>query len=61
MLGYFLKVEIVSDNEPVFVSGIKQAQMLRSRSRSGLEAIVQQSKSFDKGRTAIAERTVQTV
>ena len=59
MLDYFRKVEIVSDNEPVIVSGIKQAQMLRSR--SGLETIVQLSKSFDKGRTAIAERTIQTV
>ena len=59
MVGYFRKVEIVSDNEPVIVAGIKQAQMLRSR--SGLETIVQQSKSFDKGRTAIAERTIQTV
>ena len=53
MLGYFRKVEVVSHNEPVIVSGIKQAQMLRSR--SGLETIVQQSKCFDKGRTAIAE------
>ena len=59
MLGYFRKGEVVSDNEPVIVSGIKQAQMLKSR--SGLETIVQQSKSFDKGRTAIAERTLQTV
>jgi len=32
MLGYFRKVEIDSDNELVIVSGIKQAQMLRSRS-----------------------------
>lgn len=59
MLGYFRKVEIDSDNELVIVSGIKQAQMLRSR--SGLETIGQQRKSLDKGRTAIAERTVQTV
>ena len=49
VLGYFPMVEIVSDNEPATVSGIKQAQILRSK--SGLET-VQQSKSFDKGRTA---------
>ena len=59
VLGYFRKVEIVSDNEPVIISGVKQAQILRSR--SGLETIVQQSKSFDKGRTAVAERAIQTV
>ena len=59
ILGYSRKIEIVSDNEPVIVSGIKQAQILRSR--SGLETIVQQSKAFDKGRTAIAERAIQTV
>ncbi len=59
MLGYSRKVGIVGDNEAVIVSGIKEAQMLRSR--SGLETIVQQSRSFDKGRTAIAERTIQTV
>ena len=59
ILGYFRKIEIVSDNEPVIVSGIKQAQILRAK--SGLETIVQQSKAFDKGRTAIAERAIQTV
>ena len=59
VLGYFRKIEIVSDNEPVIISGIKQAQILRSK--SGLETIVQQSKSFDKGRTAVAERAIQTV
>ncbi len=59
VLGYFRKVEIVSDNEPVIVSGIKQAQILRAK--SGLETIVQQSKSFDKGRTAVAERAIQSV
>ena len=52
VLGYFRKIEIASDNEPVVTSGIKQAQILRSK--SGLETIVQQSKSFDKGRTAVA-------
>ena len=59
VLGYFRKIEIVSDNEPVVISGIKQAQILRSKSR--LETIAQQSKSFDKGRTAVAERAIQTV
>ena len=59
ILGYFRKIEIGSDNEPVIVSGIKQAQILRAK--SGLETIVQQSKSFDKGRTAVAERAIQTV
>ncbi len=59
ILGYFRKIEIASDNEPVIVSGIKQAQILRAK--SGLETIVQQSKSFDKGRTAVAERAIQTV
>ena len=50
ILGYFRKIEIVSDNEPVIVSGIKH-----------LETIVQLSKAFDKGRTAVAERAIQTV
>ena len=57
--GVFQRIEIVSDNEPVVVSGIKQAQILRAK--SGLETIVQQSKAFDKGRTAVAERAIQTV
>ena len=59
VLGYFRKIEIASDNEPVVTSGIKQAQILRSK--SGLETIVQQLKAYDKGRTAVAERAIQTV
>ena len=53
IVRYFGKVEIESDNETVIVSGIKQAQILRSK--SGLATTVQQSKSFDKDRTAVAE------
>eukprot|EP00434_Breviolum_minutum_P029143 symbB.v1.2.025779.t1/scaffold2336.1/size96545/4 len=45
-LGYFRKIEIASDNEPVVASGIKQAQILRSK--SGLETIVQHESHLTK-------------
>ena len=59
LLGYFEKVEIVCDNEPLLRRGVEQAKVIREKSK--LETTSQFNKAFDKGRTAIAERTIQTV
>ena len=59
LLGYFEKVEIVCDNEPLLRRGVEQAKVIREKSK--LETTSQFNKAFDKGRTAIAERAIQTV
>ena len=47
------------DNEPVVNAGVEQAKILRNK--VGLRLIDQKSKNFHKGRTAIAERSIQAV
>lgn len=62
LLGYFEKVEIVCDNdenEPLSRRGVEQAKVIREKSK--LETTSQFNKAYDKGRSAIAERTIQTV
>ena len=58
-LGYFDRVELCYDNEPVLAAGMRVAQTIRSA--QGLETILQPNKMYHKGRTALAERSIQSV
>ena len=58
-LGHLQAVEVAHDNEPVVNAGVEQARVVRNK--VGLRLIDQTSKNFHKGRTAIAERSIQTV
>ena len=60
-LGYLqaVEVKVAHDNEPVVNAGVEQAKYLRNK--VGLRLIDQRSKNFHKGRTAFAERPIQTV
>ena len=58
-LGHLQAVEVAHDNEPVVNAGVEQARV--ARNKVGLRLIDQKSKNFHKGRTAIAERSIQTV
>ena len=58
-LRHMQTVEVAHDNEPVVNAGVEQAKVLRNK--IGLLFIDQKSKNFHKGRTAIAERSIQTV
>ena len=58
-LGYLQAVEVAHDNEAVVNAGVEQAKYLRNK--VGLRLLDQRSKNFHKGRTAIAERSIQTV
>ena len=58
-LGYAGKVEIACDQERVLVSG---AELVRAtRARLSLETQLVVGKAFSKGRTAMAERCIQTI
>ena len=59
VLGYGEKIEIVCDQERVLVAGMELVRA--TRTRLGLETLLTISKAYDKSRTAIAERHVQTV
>ena len=59
MLGYFDKVEIAYDSEPVLAAGVKMASTIRAN--NGMVTILQPGKFYDKARTALAERSIQTV
>ena len=50
-LGYFDRVELCYDNEPVLAAGMRVAQTIRSA--QGLETILQPNKMYHKGRTAL--------
>eukprot|EP00435_Cladocopium_sp_Y103_P029091 s1251_g7.t1 len=52
-------VEIAFDNEPVLVAGV--AFCKAARAKNGFGTIVSPNKSYDKGRTGVAERFVQTI
>ena len=52
-------VEIAFDNEPVLVAGV--AFCKTARAKNGRGTIVTPNKSYDKGRTGVAERFVQTI
>ena len=58
-LGHLETVELVSDQEKVLMAGLELAKM--TRERMGLTTILTAGKAFQKGRTAIAERAIQTV
>ena len=59
LLGYFQQVEISCDSENVLVAGVNQAKILRNK--VGATLIPQFGKNYSKGRTAMAERAIQTV
>lgn len=59
MLGYFDKVEVTYGQEPVLAAGVEMAQTIRAN--QGLEKIAQPGVMYAKGRTALAERSIQTV
>ena len=58
-LGHMQAVEVAHDNEPVVNAAVEQARVLRNK--IGLLLIDQKSRNFHKGRTAIAERSIQTI
>ena len=58
-LGYMETIEIAHDNGPTINSAVQQTQLLRNQSR--LKLLDQRAKNYDKGRTSMAERAVQTV
>ena len=59
MLGYSDEVEIAFDQEPVLAAGARVAKAIRSN--NGCQTLLQPGKPYDKSRTALAERSVQTV
>ena len=58
-LGHLETVELVSDQEKVLMAGLELVKM--TREKMGLNTILTTGKAFQKGRTAIAERAIQTV
>ena len=52
-------MEICGENEPVLVSGMEFCKA--ARKKLGLATVVTTNKAYDKGRTGIAERCIQTV
>ena len=58
-LSYFDAIEISFDNEPVLAAGIKMAQAIRQS--QGLPLTPQPGKMYEKSRTSLTERTIQTV
>ena len=58
-LGYYDKVELAYDNEPVLAAGMRVAQTIRAA--QGLETILQPGQMYGKARTSLAERSIQTV
>ena len=59
LLGYFGQVEVSCDNENVSVAGVNQAKALRNK--VGATLVPQFGENYSKGRTAMAERAIQTV
>ena len=58
-LGYTENVEVAVDNEPVLVAGMECCRDIRLR--LGLSTTITTNKHYDKARTSVAERLVQTV
>ena len=58
-LGYTENVEVAVDNEPVLVAGMECCRDIRLR--LGLSTTLTTNKHYDKARTSVAERMVQTV
>lgn len=58
-VGHFEKVELAYDNEPILAAGARMAKQIRDN--NGLETILSAGKLYNKSRTSLAERTIQTV
>ena len=58
-VGHTGTLELCGDNEPVLVSGMEFCKAVRQR--LGQTTLVSKNKPYDKGRTGVAERFVQTV
>ena len=58
-LGYHDEVELAYDNEPVLSAGMRVCQTIRAA--QGLDTILQPGQMYGKARTALAERSIQTV
>ena len=58
-LGYHDEVELAYDNEPVLSAGMRVSQTIRAA--QGLDTILQPGQMYGKARTALAERSIQTV
>ena len=58
-LGHYETVELAFDNEPVLAAGARMTKLIRSN--NGLHTILQAGKFYDKSRTSLAERYIQTV
>ena len=58
-LGYYKRVELTFDNEPVLAAGMRVAQAIRAA--QGLETLLQPGQMYGKSKTALAEKSVQTV
>ena len=59
LLGYSGEVELAFDQEPVLAAGARMAKAIRSN--NGSPTLLQPRKPYDKSRTALAERSIQTV
>ena len=58
-VGRVEKMELAGDNEPVLAAGMRFCQ--RTRQTLGMETILTWNRTYEKTRTSIAERFVQTV
>ena len=58
-VGHVGKMELAGDNEPVLAAGMRFCQ--RTRQTLGMETILTWNRTYEKTRTSIAERFVQTV
>ncbi|CAK8995861.1 Retrovirus-related Pol polyprotein from transposon TNT 1-94 [Includes: Protease [Durusdinium trenchii] len=58
-LGHFETVELSYDNEPALAAGARMTKLIKSN--NGLHTILQPGKFYEKARTALAERCIQTV
>ena len=57
-LSHFDVIEVAYDNEPVLAAGVMMAQS--TRASQGLPMNLQPGKMYSKGRTNLAERSIQT-
>ena len=58
-VGRVEKTELAGDNEPVLAAGMRFCQ--KTRATLGLETILTWNRTYEKTRTSVAERFVQTV
>ena len=58
-LDHYETVDLVFDNEPVLAAGARMAKLIRNN--NGLRTTLQAGKLYDKSRTSLAERCIQTV